>query len=103
MNVAYPVAGVATETVMAYYMSWLLFGLVMCLYGVLFGINSGNSSRLFVVLLMGSMLLVSAAQFYSICSKADCIMNVVSVSLRASGLCHRQVSLTYTTYSEELS
>jgi hypothetical protein len=67
---------------MVLYMAWLLFGLVMCVYGLMFGINNGHSDRLLVVALFGVVTLMCALQFYSMCSKADCIMSAVSCEFR---------------------
>jgi uncharacterized membrane protein len=63
---------------MVFFLSWLLFGLVMCLYGLLFGFSAGHSSKVLVAVIVGLMLLLSALQFYSICSKADCVRSIVS-------------------------
>jgi hypothetical protein len=72
---------------MALYMAWLLFGLVMFVYVLLFGISSEHSSRLLVVAVLGVLLLLSSLQFYSMCSKADYIMNTVSSEFRVHPGC----------------
>jgi hypothetical protein len=65
-----------------------MFSFVICLYGPLFGISSGDSSRQLVIILVGAVELLFVAQFYLMCSRADGIRTTVSaaeVSL-ASGL-----------------
>ncbi|XP_021940276.1 uncharacterized protein LOC110839952 [Zootermopsis nevadensis] len=75
-------AGVATETTLALYVIFLLFGQVMCLYGLLFGISDGHSSRNVTMTVCGVVGLLFVAHFYCVCRKADYIMTTVEIKVQ---------------------
>ncbi|KDR07792.1 Gustatory and odorant receptor 24 [Zootermopsis nevadensis] len=79
-------AGVATETTLALYVIFLLFGQVMCLYGLLFGISDGHSSRNVTMTVCGVVGLLFVAHFYCVCRKADYIMTTVSRNKSSEGV-----------------
>jgi len=63
---------------LAFYIAYILFGIVLSLYGLLFELSTGHHNRLLLIYFMVFMTVLFALQFYILCSKADCIMSIVS-------------------------
>jgi len=61
-----------------FYMTYILFVIVLGLYGLLFGLNTGHQERLLLMMFMGVVTVLFTLRFYIICSNGDCIMGTVS-------------------------